>query len=178
MRIWWRQTMWVVLVPPTTHIPSFTKIGHCVLIREAKIYLWWSYIHTYIHPSVHTYIQTVLQMKTKWSFQHSWRPTKKACWGPSQKTSPSLDPLPFPFVCQMKWNNKWRLQFYTSSANGLLCLKLPSPSPSPFAKSSCSRLSPCLVPLVIESQSVLAPAFPHLQKLVFYSSLLTKTTAT
>ena len=25
---WW-QTTWVVLVPPTTHIPSFTKIGHC-----------------------------------------------------------------------------------------------------------------------------------------------------
>ena len=33
---------------PTTHIPSFTKIGYCVLIREAKIYLfcWWA---TYIH---------------------------------------------------------------------------------------------------------------------------------
>ena len=26
-----------------------------------------------IHPS----IQTALQMKTKWSFKHSWRPTKK-----------------------------------------------------------------------------------------------------
>ena len=25
---------------PPTHIPSFTKIGHCGLIREAKVYLW------------------------------------------------------------------------------------------------------------------------------------------
>ena len=39
---------------PTTHIPSFTKIGHCVLIREAKVYLWCdekpTSIHLYIHP--------------------------------------------------------------------------------------------------------------------------------
>ena len=65
MHIRLRQTMWVILVPPpTTYIPSLTKIGHCVLIREQSD----------IHPSVHT--DSVIQMKTKWSFQHSWWPTK------------------------------------------------------------------------------------------------------
>ena len=118
MRIWWWQTTWVVLVPitthipsfinvahtelwifdffvisqseqickwgikyahsvttdhmgstyaPTTHIPSLTKIGHCVLNRERRFTFWcWRDL---------TYIQTALQMKTKWSFQHSWQPT-------------------------------------------------------------------------------------------------------
>ena len=61
---------------PTTHIPSLTKISHCVLIRERRFTFWCWRDLTYIHPSVHTYIQTALQMKTKWSFQHSWRPTK------------------------------------------------------------------------------------------------------
>ena len=47
--------------PPTTHIPSLMKIGHCVLIRE------WRFtfdvdekptsVHTSIHPSVHPYRQ-------------------------------------------------------------------------------------------------------------------------
>ena len=36
MHIPWRQTIWVVLVSPTTHIPSLTKIGHCVLIWERR----------------------------------------------------------------------------------------------------------------------------------------------
>ena len=51
MRIWWRQTTWVVLVPPTTHIPSLTKIGHCILIKEAKVYLFMltRNLHLYIH---------------------------------------------------------------------------------------------------------------------------------
>ena len=59
MRIWWRQTTWVVLVPLTTHIPSLTKIGHCVLIRERRFTLWYwqeSYISTYI-CTYHAYKQ-------------------------------------------------------------------------------------------------------------------------
>ena len=31
MRIWWRQTIWVVLVPITTHMPSFIKVAHIKL---------------------------------------------------------------------------------------------------------------------------------------------------
>ena len=31
MRIWWRQTTWVVLVPITTHIPSFINVTHTEL---------------------------------------------------------------------------------------------------------------------------------------------------
>ena len=31
MRIWWRQTTWVVLVPITTHIPSFINVAHTEL---------------------------------------------------------------------------------------------------------------------------------------------------
>ena len=31
MRIWWRQTTWVVLVPITTHIPSFINVVHTEL---------------------------------------------------------------------------------------------------------------------------------------------------
>ena len=54
-------------VPSTTHIPSFMKIGHCVL---PKVYLlgWRATPFIYIHP----YIQTAWQRKSKWSFQHSW----------------------------------------------------------------------------------------------------------
>ena len=77
MCIRWWQTTWVVLVPPTTHIPSLTKIGHCVLIREQRFTFWCWRDLTNLHPSICTYIQTALQMKTKWSFQHSWQPTKK-----------------------------------------------------------------------------------------------------
>ena len=127
MHIWGWQIMWAVLVPITTHIPSFVtvahielwmlgffvvsqseqickwgikyvhlvttdhmgstcvhhyphtcfmKIGHYVLLRKAKVYLFcWqaTYIH---HPSIHTYRQTAWQVKSKWSFQHSWWPTK------------------------------------------------------------------------------------------------------
>ena len=60
MCIRWRQTAWVVLVPPTTHIPSLTKISHCVLIRERRFTFWcWRdlNISTYIHTSVHPYRQ-------------------------------------------------------------------------------------------------------------------------
>ena len=126
MHHWWQQTTWVVLVPITTHIPSFInvahtelwifvcfvisqseqickwgikyahsvttdhvgstcaptshisslmKIGHCILIRERRFTFDVDDKPTYsVHPSV----QTAWQMKTKWSFQHSWRPTK--CW--------------------------------------------------------------------------------------------------
>ena len=80
MPIWWQKTTWVVLVPPTTHIPRLTKIGHCVLIREWRFTFWcWrdlTSVHTYIHQYIHP-IQTAWQMKIKWSFQHSWRPTKR-----------------------------------------------------------------------------------------------------
>ena len=31
MRIWWRQTTWVVLVPITTHIPNFINVAHTEL---------------------------------------------------------------------------------------------------------------------------------------------------
>ena len=71
MRIRWRQTTWVVLVPPTTHIPSLTKIGHCVLIREEKVYLLMltRNLHLYIHLYIHSDSVT---KKTKWTLQHSW----------------------------------------------------------------------------------------------------------
>ena len=74
MRIRWLQTTWVVLVRPTTHIQSLTKISHCVLFRERR-FTFWCWRETYIS----TYIQTAWQMKTKWSFQHSWRPTMNWC---------------------------------------------------------------------------------------------------
>ena len=55
MRIWWRQTTWVVLVSTTTHIPSFTKIGQCV---HARVYFLVD--EQPIHPdSVTTKIKTV-----------------------------------------------------------------------------------------------------------------------
>ena len=76
MRIRWRQTSWVILVLPTTHIPSLTKIAHCVLIRERRFTFWCWRDLTSVHTYIHQYIQTALQLKTKWSFQHSWRPTK------------------------------------------------------------------------------------------------------
>ena len=62
----WRQTTWVVLVSTTTHIPSFTKIGHCV---HTKVYLFcWNVDEkplSSIHPSIHTYIQTDRQRDNK-----------------------------------------------------------------------------------------------------------------
>ena len=61
MRIRWWHTTWVVIVPPTTHIPSLTKIGHCVLIREWRFTFWcWRHltsVHSYVHTSVHPYRQ-------------------------------------------------------------------------------------------------------------------------
>ena len=121
MRIWWRKTTWVVLVPITTHIPSFInvahtelwifdflvisqseqickwgikyahsvtdhmgstcapptthilslmKIGHCILIREWRFTFWcWretyisTHLHQYIHTSVHTYTDRVKKWK-------------------------------------------------------------------------------------------------------------------
>ena len=127
MHIWWWQTTWVVLVPITTHIPSFINVAHTklwifdffVISQSEQICKWGlkyahsvttdhvgstcappHYPHTKfdenrslrshlrgkvyllmlmrsdIHPSVHTYMSDrPLQMKTKWSFQHSWRPT-------------------------------------------------------------------------------------------------------
>ena len=35
--------------------PSFTKIGHCVLIGEAKVYLLVDEQPPYIYPSIHLY---------------------------------------------------------------------------------------------------------------------------
>ena len=55
MHILWRQTTWVVLVFPTTHIPSLTKISHCILIWEPRFTFWcWRaltsvHIYTYLH---------------------------------------------------------------------------------------------------------------------------------
>ena len=53
------------------HYPhtKFHQIGHRVLIREAKVYLFGWRDRTYIHPSVYT-------CKSKWSFQQSWQPTR------------------------------------------------------------------------------------------------------
>ena len=53
MRIRWRQTMWVILEPITTHIPSLMKFGHCVLIRERR-FTFWCWRETYISTSIHT----------------------------------------------------------------------------------------------------------------------------
>ena len=57
MRIRWRQTTWVILLPPTTHIPSLTKIGHCVLVREQRFTFWCWRDLTSVHTSVHPYRQ-------------------------------------------------------------------------------------------------------------------------
>ena len=54
MRIRWRQTTWILLVP-TTHIPSLTKICHCVLIRERRFTIW-CWRETNIHTYICTYI--------------------------------------------------------------------------------------------------------------------------
>ena len=48
MCILWRQTTWVVLVPPTTHIPSLTKFGHC--IRERRFTFWCCRDLSSVHP--------------------------------------------------------------------------------------------------------------------------------
>ena len=126
MCIWWQQTTWVVLVPITTHIPSFIIVAHTELwifdfwllanqnryaneVLNMRIQwgqttwvvpplptyqIWWKSViafsieseglpfdvdekPTSLHTSVHMSIQTALQMKTKWFFQHGWRPTKK-----------------------------------------------------------------------------------------------------
>ena len=49
-----------------------TKFYENRSLRSSKglPFSWWE---TYIHPS----IQTAWQLKSKWSFQHSWRPTTK-----------------------------------------------------------------------------------------------------
>ena len=52
MRIRWRQTTWVTLVPTTTNIPSFMKISHCVLVK-VYLFCWRATIHEFtssIHP--------------------------------------------------------------------------------------------------------------------------------
>ena len=69
MRIWWRQTTWVTLVPTTTHTPSFYENRSLHSSKDLP-FCWRA---TYIHP----YMQTMWQRKFKWSFQHSWQPTKK-----------------------------------------------------------------------------------------------------
>ena len=47
---------------------------------HAKVYFFcWNVdeiLHTSVHTYICTYIQTAWPMKTKWSFQHSWQPTK------------------------------------------------------------------------------------------------------
>ena len=61
MRFRWRQTTWVVFVPSTTHIPSLTKIGHCVLFRERRFTFWCWQKPTFIHTSVH-----ISRQRDKW----------------------------------------------------------------------------------------------------------------
>ena len=58
MCIRWWQTTWVVLVPTTTHIPSLTKIGHCVLIWKWRFTFWCWRDLTCMHPSISPYIHT------------------------------------------------------------------------------------------------------------------------
>ena len=52
--IWLQHTTQATLVPSAIHIPSFTKIGHRVLLIEAKVYLFCGRV-TYIHPYIHPY---------------------------------------------------------------------------------------------------------------------------
>ena len=65
MRIRWRQTTSMgstcVHYYPYQHT-KFYKFGHCVLLREAKVYRF-SWQATYIHP-----YRQVWQWKCKWSF--------------------------------------------------------------------------------------------------------------
>ena len=53
--------MWVVHVPPTTHIPSFTKISHCVLIRERRFTFDVDEKPTSVH--IHTPVHEKLWLK-------------------------------------------------------------------------------------------------------------------
>ena len=69
--IW--QTTWVVLVPP---LPTYQVLQKSVIVFSLEKRRFTFAVDEILHTSIHTYIQTVLQMKTKWSFQHSWWPTK------------------------------------------------------------------------------------------------------
>ena len=102
MHIRWWQTMWVVivLVPPTTHIPSLTKIGHCILIRKWRfnlLMLTRSYIST-CYTYIITSIQTAWQMKT-------CGPSSIA--GGPQKNFAVPRPLASPIVTVCGWCNNW-----------------------------------------------------------------------
>ena len=92
LRIQWQQTAWVVLVPPTTHTPSLTKIGHCVLIWEQMFTFWCWRDLTNIHPSVRTFIHTYRQ-RYKWKLN-----------GPSSIAgSPQKKKLLFSFIFKFQF---------------------------------------------------------------------------
>ena len=55
IHIQWQQTTWVILVPTTTHIPSFINLAHtelwifdfCVISQSEQIYKWGiKYVHS------------------------------------------------------------------------------------------------------------------------------------
>ena len=51
MRIRWQQSTGIVVVSTTTHLPSFTKIGHCV---HTKVDLFVVMLTSNLHPSIPT----------------------------------------------------------------------------------------------------------------------------
>ena len=67
MHIQWRQTMWVVLVPITTHIPSFINVAHTEL---------WLFHFFVISQSELIYANEVLNMCIQWR-QTLWAVTQQ-----------------------------------------------------------------------------------------------------
>ena len=73
MHIWWRQTTWVVLVPPPLHTYQVLQKSVIAFSLEKRRF---TFDVDKKPTSVHTSVQTVWQLQSKWSFQHSWQPTK------------------------------------------------------------------------------------------------------
>ena len=78
MRIRWRQTTWVVLVPPTTHIPSLTKFGHC--IRERRFTFWCCRDLSSVHPWYRQCYNWKLSGPSSIAGGPQKKKKKKKCW--------------------------------------------------------------------------------------------------
>ena len=58
-------------------LPTYQVWWKSVINFWKRLPLWLTTnLHTSIHPYIHPHTQAAWQRKSKWSFQHSWRPTK------------------------------------------------------------------------------------------------------
>ena len=91
------------------HIRSGSKISHC---NVAKVHLFWltSNFHTSVHPSIHPDSVTT---RSKWSFQHSWRPTIRA-----QETQSYSSVLIGPTLKSFWARKNFEESFWITSTNG------------------------------------------------------------